>query len=363
MAIMLVPMISVFASDDYGLDSFGTPDTFEENAFVPAFDIWINQSVVPSMFKLMPWKYSTEDVARGWTLRHIIIAPPSVEWVRRSDFNVAEIINGGNFIIQGETNDPGYFGFSNRETEAKANYDLNELGTDDAGTVVTVNGDYIDDTSEPTASNLTMIAEEGDPLWACINYEAGDSKSITDYAREAAEADGGSLYEVKNATALGFAYDQFDALGGVQWNFDTPQAVSMSVDEDGQAVDGQAVYQAGVLKRVRIWLHKKKFERKTLSTTGGKWTNQYSAFKSISQATGLAQIPTGSKYYFSKAIGSAYFTKKTNVFASMNGIKKTVLGIIFAYLTFSTIVLIIVVILLIKYRKEIGKTLRSIFGK
>jgi len=358
LALMAIaPMNFTRADDDYGLGLYNTPDLFEENAFLPAFDIWVNQSASSYMHLQ---KYGVEAVERGWTLRHLIFLPPGAaahEW-KILDHHFFETVMSLGTSLTTEDNDAGYGAFTDRDVDTTVNYDLDSLGTEDVGTVITCNSDYIDDTSEPTASNITGIADESDNLWAAVKYEAGDGKSLNDYAEEAAENDGATFYNVVNATALGFSFDDYESLAGVQWNFDTPNPTMLSVDDADQNDNPQL---NGVLKRIRIWLHKRKFQRKALSTTGGTFSTQDSAFKSISSASGLAQIPVGAKYFFSKTIGSAYYGQKTGVFAAMSGIKKAIVGLVLGYFAFSTIILIAIVFLLIKYRKELGKTVRSIF--
>ena len=341
------------------MNLWSTQELFEENAFVPAFDIWINQSVTSTPSHLV--KYGLEAVEQGWTLRHVRFYPASVKGnleylVPEKERTIEHFFPMQITVaLQGDVNDAGYFGFAQALVDDVYNWDSNTLKTDDVGTVYTVNSDYLDDATEPTASNLTNVDQSGDSVWGATTYDATDGKSIITYATEAATADNAEFYDVANATMLGFSMDP-DPLKDVVTYFDTPTVAAMlSVDENGE----EYTLDAGVLKRVRIWLHKRKLKRQAVSTDGGKMTTSNSIMTSISNAqANLQQIPVGTKNYFQKTIGAGFQTKKMGIFAVMNGVKKALVG----YIAIIGILGLAAIVLLIIYRKQVGQAIKAAGG-
>ena len=347
------------AAEDFGLGLWSTPDLFEENAYVPMIDTWVNQSD-----STMPLSVSGEP---AWKLRHIAILPPGalkLDWkllVPREKLTLEiHYLIKGDLVAQGDVNDAGYLQFAERIVKNFYNYDTNELLTheDNVGTVYTLGPDDLSATSDPTASNFTHVDQSGDPVWAASGYRAEDGKSINDYGRELTEADDETFYGVVNATAVGFAMEP-EPLKDVIWFFDAPAGTTMvySVDEDGQ-ISVQSV--ATTLKRYRVYLHKKKFEKSYTSTDGGTMTTTKSKLVSILNAmANLETVPSGAKQYHYNGIGSTFLDKKIGVAASMNGVKKVMMGFI-AILGLTGLILLLG---LIFFRKRLMRFLRRIFNR
>ena len=335
--LTMIPTFSgaVYAAD-YGLDLVSTPELFEDNAYQPALDIWINQSVGGAGASLHLAKYGIDAIDQGWTMRHIRLYTPNPE-LELTPAVLDSILEVYYFMPGGATdeNDPGYLAWTDRDTDERYNYDANTFKTEDAGNTYTLGYDYLDDTSLPTASNYTYIDRGGDSLWGCTTYEAMDGKSVYDYAKELAEADGGELYKVQNSTYLGFMKD-IEAMKDVIVYFEDPQVSAMLGFDAG----GEPVYHATALKRYRVFLQQKRFDRDYTSMQGGDMTTTKSRFISIQNALGdLEQIPVGTKSYASQGIGTAFEKLKLGTGGIFNGFKKALLGFL-GVISFTFLVLI-----------------------
>ena len=330
---------SVFAAQDYGLDLVSTPDLFEENGYEPALDIWLNQSVGAMPFHVT--KYGVDAVSQGWTMRHIRLFTP------RANLQLTPALSDSElevFFLQGsgagDVNDAGYLAWADRDVDSRYNYDADTFKLEDAGNTYTLGYDYLDDTTLPTASNYTFIDRDGDNLLGATTYDAFDGKSVFNYATELAESEGGVLYDVANSTYLGFMKDE-DAMKDVIVYFEEPQVSTMlfSYIDAG----GQIVIKATALKRYRIFLQQKRFDRDFTSTQGGDMTTTNSRFIAIQNALGnLEQIPVGTKSYASQPIGSAFEKLKLGTGGIFNGVKKAAFGFI-ALLSLTTIIIIALV--------------------
>ena len=329
---------SVYAAD-YGLDLVSTPELFEDNAHQPAIDIWLNQSVGGSGASQHLEKYGIDAINQGWTMRHVrLYTPtPNLELTQALPNSILEVyyfMPGGS----GDVNDAGYLAWSDRDIDERYNYDANTFKLEDAGNTYTLGYDYLNDTTLPTASNYTFIDRGGDSLLGCTTYDANDGKSIFDYATELAEADGGKLYKVQNSTFLGFMKDP-ESMKDVIVYFEEPQVAASMLYIDA---NGGNVYSAvgSVLKRYRVFLQQKKFDRDMTSMQGGDMTTTKSRYVSIQNALGnLEQIPVGTKQYASQGIGTAFEKLKLGTGSIFNGFKKALLGFL-GVISFGFLVLI-----------------------
>ena len=334
--ICMIPSFaaSVFAAQDYGLGLVSTPDLYEENAYEPAVDIWLNQTVGGAGASLHLEKYGIDAINQGWTLRHVRLFTPNTKLTPASIDSNLEV-----FFLQGsgagDVNDAGYLAWSDRDTDDRYNYDANTFKLENTGNTYTLGYDYLDDTSLPTASNYTYIDREGDSLIGCTTYDAFDGKSVFDYATELAEADGGALVKVQNSTYLGFIKDE-DAMKDVIVYFEEPQVtLSMYID-----AGGQLVIKATALKRYRVFLQQKRFDRDFTSTSGGDMTTTKSRFIAIQNALGnLEAIPVGTKSYAQQPMGTAFEKLKLGTGSIFNGVKKAAFGFI-ALMSLTTILII-----------------------
>ena len=336
---------SVYASD-YGLDLVSTPDLFEENAYQPALDLWINQSVASACPTHLD-KYGIEAVSQGWTMRNIRLYTPNadLELTPALPDSILEVFYFLPSGAQGDYNDAGYLAWTDRDTDERYNYDANTFKTEDTGNTYTLGYDYLDDTSLPTASNYTFIDRGGDSLWGATTYDAIDGKSVYDYAEELAEADGGELYDVANSTYLGFMKDP-DAMKDVIVYFEEPQVSAMLYID----ANGEPVFEAGALKRYRVFLQQKRFDRKYTSMQGGDMTTTKSRFTSIQNALGdLEQIPVKTKSYASQPIGSAFEKLKLGTGGIFNGMKKALMG----FLGVISLTFLVILALVWIFRKRI----------
>lgn len=285
------------AAEDFGLGLFNTPALFEKNAFQPAFDIWVNQtSTSPSL----QMKYSLTEITQGWALRRYLFATP-IDSANDIFTNLAPdiiVLRSNNLLMtQSEDYNPsGYETFSDRDTNIEVNFDQMDLGKENVGTTMDLNADYLAATTYPTQNNYTTI--ESSPLPASVTYEAGDGKSINDYAKDAAESQNEVFIETHNCTALGFGFDQHDGLINVASCFDEELITSAFVK-------GQMTFQSSTLVRHRVWMHQREVDQKW---SGWDASTKHTEFKPISQASGtLAGIPTGAQCFYAKTVGSAYW--------------------------------------------------------
>lgn len=334
------------AGDNLDITTFATPEDFEENMFLPAFDMYINYTA--SLLYRQGW--STQEQAQGWKIVRTVFIPNSAIDNWQVLDKSARIASGHYFSAQAGTtdNDLGYLVFADAVADLVLEFDQFDLA-DSKATNIDVNKDYLDDTSAPTATNITTF--DSDPV-SGIEYIATDGKSIEEYAEDEATKLGGSLNNVVNATALGFSYsDLYDQLVAVNCNFDTETATMLSVDPDNP----ETPQYNGIIQRVRIWLHNRKVQRSNYGFTGTKYTIQDTLFKDIKLAgASLPGIPTGAKYYFSKTIGSAFWKKPFSVGALGSGLLQSAVGKLLAFIMsiLTLLIAVFVVIWLVKKFKR-----------
>lgn len=289
--------IFVVSAQSYG---YTDPDDFETNLYLSAMDIWVNMS--STVYGL------DGSVQKTPQLKHVMFVAPAgkdLEWkfALGSEIDLVFNLFENGFQLSTQDDETGYTNWQDRFVSAIANFDPAELGTEEGGTIITVNSDYLNVTTEPTASNITY--PDSDSMYG-TKYEAGDGKSLNEYAKDYTDGLGETFYNTHNASFVAFSPENYDDLGGVVVDFDEETSTSL-----------------GILKRFRVWLHQRKLQRQNYGATytTSTWDT---VFRSTQNSAGVLEtMPVGAKYFAHQPIGSSYFAKSIGTKAIGLGLKKS----------------------------------------
>ena len=346
----LIPLLAVFfllalllsMEVVSGQTVYKDPEDYEAEQFIPVLDIWVNvsNSLALNAFSL---DLDASVPTAAWTLRHYWIVPdnPRIEWqVFDPDLRIVPGFLGQAIhdndkksfdfgFIKGvaaagvQDSDPGYEGFDFRDIDTVNNFDNAQILAGDTGAVIDLDPSQIDDTTAPTNVNYTFPDLETDG----VLYWADDSKSAEQYGKDMATKDGVTYYNLVNASAVGFAYEEtYQDLDSVVWAFDE-EASGVNLNAIPDSGNGQQL-NGFTLKRYRIPLHQM---QKTLASFGGavKKTVKNTEFKKIGSSV-ISASPVGAKFHFTKKIGSAFTSLKMKVGSLASGLFKSFTNIIIA---------------------------------
>ena len=310
--LTLTPVLGVGTEDLGQIDS---PEGFEQNMFIPVMDVWVNQSSASALLSL--------SAAESWELAHYYYVPDNnlIEWeiidptailvkgfMGKSTSQAIDYVD--NSIGLAVDSDPGYEQYTARTTDSKVYCDVSEIMR------TTVPKLDLDDTqwgsaSLPSQLNYTWAEAPEEYTYSGIHYAAGDGKSTVEYAKDLAVRFGRTYYNVHNASAIGFEYDDPNHLQTVQWGFDEQSSSTLALSTKGQTED---LRPAWTLKRYNFIpkIRTPKIVSSVFSKLGG------------AANTGLAMIPKGAKSVFKRTIGAAFFPLKMITGGFGTGWTKTV---------------------------------------
>lgn len=306
MLALMVSEINAMAMP--GVDN---PDGFETQAYTPGLDIYVNQSAAPAQLA------GSGAPAQTWEIHRYILLPNSVDlkdWIIY-DKSATFVIGGFGgdvnnhftlpklgIIINAKATtatETGLTSFTGRSTDGVTKVDANErVGQIDA-TTIDATYDHFSGTSniDDVEANYTVPENE---ISSGVAYEAGDSKTINDYGQDIVDAEGKSLYNVVNASMIGYAFGNQDDLQSTVWNF----------DETSAAAPGQGI---SIIKRARIWMKSKRVIKNVnngfLGISRSSRSDDLNVFKKISIAPStLGGRPSNAKYFFSKLIPTGHYS-------------------------------------------------------
>ncbi len=343
-----------------GQTVYKDPEDYESEQFIPVLDIWVNVSASLTLQQSQLNSLNSLNLEQQWELRHYWIVPDNdkIEWqVFDPDLRIVKGFLGQaihdenskkswfsfDFVKSSsaagvQDSDPGYEGFDFRDIDTVNDFANAEILAGDTGAIIDIDPSQIDDATAPTNVNYTFPDLQTDG----VLYWADDSKSAEQYGKDMAEKDGVTFYNLVNASAVGFAYeDTYEDLDSVVWAFDEESTgITLNALPDSSS-SGQQL-NGFTLKRYRIPLHQM---QKKITSFGGKVTKtiKNSEFKKIGSSV-ISASPVGAKFHFSKKIGDAFTGLKMKVGSLASGIFKSLTNIIIAVVTGLVLILIIGII-------------------